>query len=72
MHDLETNQPTVCAMGPKDVLPQESNAESFFALKIETPTDFRLEITKYNLLDYSAPKIRAGYICEREGKINVT
>jgi len=67
MHDLETTQPSLCTMGPNDVLPFGDEAESFLALRIETPTDLRLEITEYNIDDYSAARKKAGYICEREG-----
>ncbi len=45
-------------------------AESFIALHIKEDVTFELEITNYNVDDFSAPKKKAGYICEKDGKYN--
>ena len=70
MFDLGPQGNSICKMGSKDSVASESRAESFVALRIVDKTDLQLEVTKYNIDDYSAPRKKAGYICEIEGRIS--
>lgn len=67
MFDLEPQGNSICNMGPKDSVASDKRAESFVALRIMDETDLELEVTKYNIDDYLAPRKKAGYICEIEG-----
>ena len=65
MEDFEPD--TVCEFATGEV-----GDESFIDLVIVDGSTFELEITNYNVEDYSADKKKAGYICEKDGKSSIT
>ena len=67
MSDLEPEGNTLCNLGTGDFLPADNKAQSFVALRIHDGSRKELEITQYNQADYSAPRKKAGYLCEKEG-----
>ena len=70
MWDLEPQGNTLCNLGTGDFLPADNKAQSFVALRIHEESRKELEITQYNQADYSAARKKAGYLCEKEGKVN--
>ena len=64
---MEPTGPSLCGLGPQDILPQEAKAESFMALRLESETLLQLKIEKYHIDDYDLDRKEAGYICEKEG-----
>ena len=68
---FEMDEPSgaLCSFGSDDSIPSSSTAEAFVAFKIVDDSNHELKITQYNQDDYTADRVEAGYICEKEGKI---
>ena len=65
---LEPAGPSLCNLGSGDFLASDDGAESFMALYLKDESTFELEITKYNIDDFSAERKKEGYLCTLEGK----
>ena len=64
---LEPEGPSLCNLGSGDFLASDDGAESFMALYLKDESTFELEITKYNIDDFSAERKKEGYLCTLEG-----
>ena len=69
---MEPEGASLCSFGATDFLASDDGAESFIALYLKDETTYELDITKYNIGDFSADKKKEGYLCTLESKHTLT
>ena len=67
---MKKSDGSLCTLGPNDAVPSDPLTQSFAMLNIGDLDTKELTWVKFNTDNYNDQRIKAGYLCEKEGKIN--